>query len=152
MLKAMQQIAMRITRTSRMFQKLLKYFSLCFLICSNYIHVQSCTCTRFSIKLRYTCTACCVKFFSDLDGFLNNVVENEEDEDALARQHEEVHRRHVPDELHSSKVPRRNGATCRRELDDQPVDDVTLNMHVHNHNKQQSSSYLMTQKRLMLAL
>ena len=134
MLKAMQQIAMRITRTSRMFQKLLKYFSLCFLICSNYIHVQSCTCTRFSIKLRYTCTACCVKFFSDLDGFLNNVVENEEDEDALARQREEVHRRHVPDELHSSKVPRRNGATCRREFDDQPVDDVTLHMQLNMKN------------------
>ena len=56
-----------------------------------------------------------------LEDLLHDVVEDEEREDAFARQHEEVERRDVTQQLHRAEVPRRQCAPGRRKLDDKSI-------------------------------
>lgn len=51
-----------------------------------------------------------------LNGFLNNVVQDEEKEDALTSHHEIVSQRHIADQLNGTESERWDGTTSGREL------------------------------------
>ena len=54
--------------------------------------------------------------YSHLNAFLDAVVEDEEDEDALAGEHKVVPDRHITDQLDGTEGPGWDGATSGREL------------------------------------
>ena len=61
-----------------------------------------------------------------LDDFFYAVVDDEYTEEDLACQHEEIHRRHVTDQLHRSKTIRRNGATSCRVLSHKSTQSIGI--------------------------
>ena len=64
---------------------------------------------------------------SHLNAFLDAVVEDEEDEDALAGEHKVVPDRHITDQLDGTEGPGWDGATSGRELNEQPGKTQRLN-------------------------
>ena len=56
----------------------------------------------------------------DLQDLFDGVVDNEQDEDALAGHHEVVEAGHVTNELHCAEGERRDTATCGRVLQHEP--------------------------------
>ena len=65
---------------------------------------------------------------TNLNGFFNHVVENEETEDEFTCHDEVVHHAHVTDQLHRSQRPVRDCPTCWRKLHCQSENKWQINL------------------------
>lgn len=145
MSNAIHSRAMMITVRSRMFHRLLKYDSLCFLICKTfkisfkikkkdqpYYKIQM-------IKLNFISICYLCKIY--LKGFLNNVICDEEGKDKFTGHDEIVLDGNVSDQLDGTEIPRWNGSTSGWELHNQPdgTEQVDVGIVHSEINKQYSS-------------
>ena len=78
--------------------------------------------TLKDLQLQYKWTYFWNKYYnSHLNSFLHHIVDNEEDEYALTRQHKVVARGHITQQLDCTEIPGWNSAPCGRELNYKPA-------------------------------